>query len=134
MDKKELKQLMKEAAREVFQEEMKEILLEAVRSPKIPIQEQFVGPGYYKPDFNGLNDNSGRPQIQAPVNTSISPEVTKDIRNKYMSVINETAQAFINPGAGRFNPAGVDPVNGELPQGELGMDQIMNLMGKNNGF
>jgi len=127
MDKKELKQLMKEAAREVFQEEMKEILLEAVRSPKVPIQEQYIVPGYTKPDFSGLNNNSGKPQIQSPVNTSINPE---EIRQKYMSVINETAQSFNNPGAGGFNPAGVDPINGELPQGDLGMDQIMNLVGK----
>ena len=127
MDKKELKQLMKEAAREVFQEEMKEILLEAVRSPKIPIQEQFVDPGYSKPDFSGFNNNSGKPQIQTPVNTSINPE---EIRQKYMSVINETAQAFNNPNAGGFNPIGIDPINGDLPQGELSMDQIMNLMCK----
>ena len=33
----DFKKLIKEAVREVFQEEMREILIEAVKSPKIPV-------------------------------------------------------------------------------------------------
>jgi hypothetical protein len=33
--------------------------------------------------------------------------------------------------AGRFNPSPtVDPINGSLPEGSVGLDQIMNLMKK----
>ena len=30
--------------------------------------------------------------------------------------------------AGNFNPKSVDPVNGVLPEGSVGLDQIMALM------
>ena len=39
MKSSEFKQLIKESVREVFREEIKEILLEAVRTPKAVVQE-----------------------------------------------------------------------------------------------
>jgi hypothetical protein len=45
-----------------------------------------------------------------------------------MDVLGETALSFTSNDAQTFNPRGVDPINGSLPSGELGMDQIMNLM------
>jgi hypothetical protein len=42
MKPSELKSFIKEAVREAIQEELKDILLEAVRAPKAPIQETSV--------------------------------------------------------------------------------------------
>jgi hypothetical protein len=47
MKPSELKSFIKEAVREAIQEELKDILLEAVRAPKIPIIETSVGVGGY---------------------------------------------------------------------------------------
>ena len=45
-----------------------------------------------------------------------------------MDILGETALSFTSQDVQRFNPTGVDPVNGSLPSGDVGMDQIMNLM------
>ena len=47
MKPSELKSFIKEAVREAIQEELKDILLEAVRAPKAPIIETPVGVGGY---------------------------------------------------------------------------------------
>jgi transcription elongation factor GreA-like protein len=46
MKPSELKSFIKEAVREAIQEELKDILLEAVRAPKAPIQETYVNGEY----------------------------------------------------------------------------------------
>lgn len=121
MTTNEFKKIVKEAAREVFQEELKEILLEAIRSPKATIVES-------SPYINNVN-NSGN-HIQQPSYTStLTTEDKQNMRQNYLSIINETANDVYNPNKS-FNPIGVDPINGDLPEGELDMSQIMNLMGK----
>jgi hypothetical protein len=53
-----------------------------------------------------------------------------DKRQSYMDVLGETAMSFTSQDVARFNPGvNTDPVNGQLPAGDVGMDQIMNLMG-----
>ena len=85
----ELKKVLKETVREVIQEELKDILLEAVKTPKVitqpPIMESFT------------------PSVPSPTPTT------------------PNAQSF------KPNP-GMDVTNGALPEGNVGMDQIMNLM------
>ncbi len=129
MNKQELKQLMKEAAKEVFQEELKEILLEAIRSPKPIITEnqQWEGTRYQR-----NHNNSGNPVLQRTTTNSMTPELKEDLRNKYMSVLNETATQFTTSDIEvPFTPhPSTDVINGELPAGEVSMNQIMNLMGK----
>ena len=42
----------------------------------------------------------------------------------------ETALSFTSQDVARFNPGvNADPINGQLPAGDVGMDQIMGLMG-----
>jgi hypothetical protein len=54
-----------------------------------------------------------------------------DLRSKYMDVLGETALSFTsNDVPNGFIPQSVDPINGNLGTGELGMDQIMKLMSK----
>jgi len=111
MKSTDFKKIIKQAVKEAIQEELKDILLEAVRSPKQVVRESFS------------------PTI--PVQPTVNPTFTQptvDVRKSYMDVLGETALSFTSNDAQTFNPRGVDPINGSLPSGELGMDQIMNLM------
>ena len=104
----ELKKFIKDAVREAIQEELKEILLEAVRSPKQVVRESYT------------------PPTQTPNPTFTQP--TMDLRSKYADVLGETAMGFTtNDIQPQFRPQG-DPINGNLGTGELGMDQIMSLL------
>jgi hypothetical protein len=105
----ELKKFIKEAVREAIQEELKDILLEAVKNPKPVVVHESYTP--------------------APTISPSVPPITMDKRQAYMDVLGETALSFTSQDVHKFNPGvNVDPVNGSLPEGELGMDQIMNLM------
>jgi len=103
-----LKKLIKEAVREVIQEELRDILLEAVRAPKTIVKESIQA-------------------IDTPKPTFTPP--TMNARQAYMDVMNETALSFTSRDAQvPFRPQVSDPVNGNLGTGEVGMDQIMNLL------
>ena len=108
MKSTELKKFIKEAVREAIQEELKDILLEAVRTPKTQIVREHVIPQV---------DISSKP-----------PEITMDKRKTYMDILGETALNLTSQDVPKFTPQGVDSINGALPNGEVGMDQIMNLM------
>ena len=108
MKTSELKQLIKEAVRDAIRDEMKDILLEALKTPKTSIQETQTTQTDYKPTFT---------------------QPTFDAREKYANILGETAMSFTSRDINPFNPSAVgDPVNGNLGNGELGMDQIMNLL------
>jgi hypothetical protein len=109
MKSSEFKKLIKEAVREVIQEELKDILLEAVRAPKTQIVKEHMIPQV---------DISSKPI-----------DITMDKKKAYMDILGETALNFTSRDVQKFSPQGVDPVNGSLPEGEVGMDQIMNLIG-----
>ena len=119
----QLKTIVKEAVREAIQDELKDILLEAVRSPKQVVSE-------YKP----TNPTVGTPSPTNPVATKSKEE----IRENYMKILGD-----MRPGAnGTLSATSSDiPLqvngnidttspNGALPQGNVSMDQIMNLMKK----
>jgi hypothetical protein len=107
-----LKKLIKESVREVIQEELKDILLEAVRTPKTVVRES------YSPTTIPVS----------PSHPTFTPPVM-DARKAYMDVMNETALSFTSRDAqAPFRPQISDPVNGNLGAGEVGMDQIMNLL------
>ena len=111
MKSTELKKFIKDAVREAIQEELKDILLEAVRSPKQIVRESY----------------SSTSPIQPTVNPTFT-QPTMDLRSKYAGVLNETAMSFTsNDVAQPFRPQG-DPINGNLGTGEVGMDQIMGLL------
>jgi hypothetical protein len=104
----ELKKFIKEAVREAIQEELKDILLEAVRSPKQVVRESYTPSSTQNP-----------PTFTQP---------TMDLRSKYADVLGETALSFTSQDIQQpFRPQG-DPINGNLGTGELGMDQIMSLL------
>ena len=108
----EFKKIIKEAVREVIQEELKEILLEAVKAPKQVVRES------YAPTTNPIQPS--QPTFTPP---------TMDLRSKYMDVLGETALSFTsNDVQQSFRPQVSDPINGNLGNGEVGMDQIMSLL------
>lgn len=106
----ELKNVVKDAVKEAIQEEMKDILLEAVRSPKQVVSTPAV---------------ASKP---------IQETDRLKLRENMMNVLDG-----MRPGAnGTLNATSadvpmqvtgpVDNANGSLPQGNVSMDQIMGLM------
>ena len=112
MKASDLKRFIKESVKEAIQEELKDILLEAVRTPKQIVRESYTTPTPHTPIGPGI------------------PNITMDKRQAYMDVLGETALSFTSQDVTRFNPGvNADPINGQLPAGDVGMDQIMGLMG-----
>ena len=108
MKQNALKNLIKQAVKEAIQEELKEILLEAVRAPKQTVVENV------------------QPQktVKGPVMNS------KEKRAAYQNILGDMTSNFNSSHVAKpFNPQGAMP-GGDLPQGELNMDQIMGLMNK----
>jgi len=105
----ELKKFIKDAVREAIQEELKDILLEAIKTPKQVVRESYA------------------PPAQTPQPSFTQP--TMDLRSKYADVLGETAMSFTtNDIQPAFRPQVSDPINGNLGTGEVGMDQIMSLL------
>lgn len=103
MKASEFKKIIKEAVREVFKEEFKDMLLETI-----------------KHNSNNVNSN-----IKSPITQPIPPP---DRRKIYMDILNETALGPKSSFEGKFNvDNNFDTIEGELPKGELSLDQIMNL-------
>ena len=111
MKSTELKKMIKDAVKEAIQEEMKDILLEAVRAPKgssVAVVQESVQPQL----------SNSQPQMSA-----------EQRRNVYEQALNETTLSFNSSQDQTFRPpAGNDAANGTLPSGEVDMSQIMNLM------
>ncbi len=116
MKSTELKKMIKDAVKEAIQEELKDILLEAVRAPKgsVAVMQESVKP---EPPYSGV-----------PTQPSMTAEQK---RNLYEQALGETTMNFNSSQAQTFRPqAGYDPANGTLPQGEVDMSMIAGLMNK----
>jgi|TARA_R100000742_G_C4277078_1_gene98642 hypothetical protein len=109
----ELKKVLKETVREVIQEELKDIILEAVKSPKVLTTTPIV--------------ESHNPTPPPPPTTPTMSSQEK--RDAYKNILGETAAGFTTNNVQTFRPnPGMDVANGTLPEGNVGMDQIMSLM------
>ena len=111
MKTSELKNLLKEAVKEAIQEELRDILLEAVKGSKPQINESYAQPYLEKPK-----------QLTA-----------EERKNMFSGILGEMQNGGIanTAYAGTMQANGpVDPLNGSLPEGSVGLDQIMNLMKK----
>jgi hypothetical protein len=120
----EFKKFIKEAVREAIQDELKDILLEAVKSPKQPV---YTAPAYVTETVMHSNPTIGTGMSQV-TNTpsSMSPEQR---RAMYEGMLGETAMSFNSQAAPTFQPnPGGDTINGQLAGGDVSMDQIMSLM------
>ena len=104
----ELKKIIKTAVKEAIQEEMREILLEAVKAPKV------------------VTETVSQPKVNA-----LPKKSREELRESYKNILGETAASFNTSNIGQpLQVTSMDKTspNGQLPQGEVGMDQIMNLM------
>jgi len=116
----DFKKLIKEAVREVFQEEMREILIEAVKSPKVP-----VGTGGY-----------GTVTETQTISNNKSTLSEADKRNMFRNMIGDMARGVdtisMNTDSIPFRPTAANTAaeGSSLPPGELSMNQIMGLMSK----
>ena len=111
MKSADFKKMIKEAVREVIQEELKDILLEAIKTPKTVVRES------YAPTTNPIQPS--QPTFTPP---------TMDLRSKYVDVLGETALSFTSNDVQPFRPQVSDPINGNLGVGEVDMSQIMSLL------
>lgn len=118
MKAQELKQLFKEAVREVFQEELKEILLEAIKAPKAT-----AGPGGY----GTVTESYVQPTNTKPLDSAARKAVMSNILGDMAMGKTITSNSVT---ANTFVPRGGDAVNGTLPEGNVGLDQIMGLLSK----
>ena len=114
-----LKKFIKEAVKEAIQEELKDILLEAVKAPKIP-----VGVGGYGTVNESIKDTYAQPHIEKP--KQLTPT---ERRNMFAGMLEEMQHGGVanSAYAGNFTPQPVSP-DGALPEGSVGLDQIMALM------
>ena len=124
MKPSELKSFIKEAVREAIQEELKDILLEAVRAPKLPIQET------YQMSPIAVDTTSPQlPQKSATEKRAMMESIMGDMK-RGQDTLNFTTQNLaantlqITPG---MNTSGD---GSKLPEGNVGLDMIMGLMGK----
>lgn len=105
--KEELKQMIVEAVDNAFDKKFKEILLEALKgNDRTIIKENKTQLPERKANLNAVFNK-----------TAISEALDETV----MSLTTNNLQQ-------NFNPQGVNPVTGDLPAGEVGLDQIMNLM------
>ena len=115
MKPSDFKKIIKQAVREAIQEELKDILLEAVRAPKTIVTES-------------IRDTYAQPHLSTP------KKLTPQERQAMFGGILEEMQgggAATTAYAGQFQSNGpVAAVNGALPEGSVGLDQIMALMNK----
>lgn len=111
MKQEALKKLIKEAVREAIQEELKEILVEAVKAPKQTVVETI------------------QPPQPTPQGSAMS---SYDRKAAYQNIMGDMQKAFTTqnieqPLQMTGNIDTTSP-NGQLPSGNVSMDQIMNLM------
>jgi len=118
-----LKKLIKDAVREAIQEELKDILLEAVKSPKTVVQESHTGAPFFS-----------QPIMATGPTTSTTSTVNHDLRRNLRSMIGGEFDTTITANSSHAQPAYTPPpINtmGEgssLPGGEVSLDQIMGIM------
>ena len=124
MKPSELKSFIKEAVREAIQEELKDILLEAVRAPKAPIQE-----AYQMHPVTVNTTTTSVPQKSSTEKRAMMESIMGDMK-RGQDTLNFTTQNIaantlqITPG---MNTSGD---GSKLPEGNVGLDMIMGLMGK----
>jgi len=108
MKQNALKSLIKQAVREAIQEELKDILLEAVKSPKQTVVEHI--------------QPSPQKVVEGPSMSS------NEKRAAYQNILGDMQAQFTSQNVPQpFNPQGAMP-GSDLPSGEVNMDQIMGLM------
>ena len=129
MKPSELKLFIKEAVREAIQEELKDILLEAVRAPKAPIQETYQIPPV------AIDAASPQlPQKSVTEKRAMMENIMGDMRRGQDTLsFNSSDARGMGITANTLQVAPGMNTSGEgsaLPAGNVGLDMIMGLMNK----
>ena len=109
-----LKKLIKEVVREAIQEELKDILLEAVKSPKTIVQETYTPSPIY----------------QQPVTSTVNHDLKRNLRNMIGGEFDAVISANSSHAQPTYTPPPVNTAGegSSLPGGEVSLDQIMGIM------
>ena len=133
MKPSELKSFIKEAVREAIQEELKDILLEAVRAPKLPIQETYQMNNLLSP----VAVDTTAPQLPQKSSTekrAMMESIMGDMRRGQDTLSfnsSDARGAGINQTTLQVAPGmNTSGEGSSLPSGNVGLDMIMGLMGK----
>ena len=119
MDTKQFKKIIKEAVKEVFQEEMREILLEAVKAPKATIVTESTNTGG---NNSMLQTGTSTKTLTAAERKAMFGGMLEEMQNGTLSATSNNIP---------FRPVpGRDTTSGALPPGEVDFSQIMGLMSK----
>jgi hypothetical protein len=114
-----LRKIIREEVKGAIQEELKDILLEAIRSPKQSIVE--VGNRGF-----GVANTSPQPVV------SNSTPTREQLRESYQNILGETAASFNTSQIGKplqlNGSMDTASPNGKLPEGEVPMNMIMGLL------
>ena len=115
----ELKSIVKTAVREAIQEELKDILLEAVKTPKQVVQE-------YRPVTQPIATQTHQPLPET--DRVAMRETIQNVLGNMMPGANGTLNATSANVPLQVTSGDTTSPNGQLPAGEVSTDQIMNLM------
>lgn len=116
-----LRKIIREEVKGAIQEELKDLLLEAIRSPKQVVETQT-----YKPSPSSTGTSHFIP-------TTSTVTVSKEqLRENYRNILGETAASFNTSQVGKplqlTGTMDTASPNGRLPEGEVPMNMIMGLM------
>ena len=115
MKASEFKKLIKESVREAIKEELRDILLEAVKAPKTTIVKESMGHG----------------DILSSKHTEVIRAEKPEVRTHYMDVMKNMFEGKdkLNYNTSDLQPRNINPIEGNLADlNEVGMDDIMKLM------
>ena len=136
MDVKGLKKLIKETVREAIQEELKDILLEAVRAPRLTLEGTPVGIGGYGTPNQTMTETvlhktATTPSLNTREQYASLLNGMMESRNGNLNLNSNNAMSF---GASQeYRPPATINTAGEgssLPAGEVNLSQIMGSMTK----
>ena len=117
----ELRKIIREEVREAIQDELKDILLEAVRSPKTVVAESSTSENV-TPTSKPKNIAEQRAAYASILGDMRPGQDTLSFNSSHAAATANTLQ--VTPG---MNTSGE---GSQLPAGNVGLDQIMGLMNK----
>ena len=123
----QLKSIVKDAVKEAIQEEMKDILIEAVRAPKQTVYENRMG----TPTTDVAAPSPMNPVMQPSMPDDKRMAMKENIQNVLGSMMpgaNGTLSATTANVPLQMGSGDTTSPNGSLPDGNVSMDQIMGLM------
>jgi hypothetical protein len=117
-----LRKIIREEVKGAIQEELKDLLLEAIRTPKPVVETQTYNPA------------STAGYISPSTTTSTATISKEQLRENYRNILGETAASFNTSQVGKplqlNGSMDTASPNGRLPEGEVPMNMIMGLMNK----